>query len=46
MVQKLVKKDLDLYLQMYKNFRFPHIGKVVLENNVEIASGCTMIEDQ
>ena len=25
-----------------KNFKFPHIGKVVIENNVEIASGCTI----
>ena len=26
-----------------KNFKFPHIGKVVIFNNVEIASGCTMV---
>ena len=25
-----------------KNFKFPHIGKVVIEDNVEIASGCTI----
>ena len=25
-----------------KNFKFPHIGKVVIENNVEIATGCTI----
>ena len=25
-----------------KNFKFPHIGKVILEENVEIASGCTI----
>ncbi len=25
-----------------KNFKFPHIGKVVIKNNVEIASGCTI----
>ena len=25
-----------------KNFKFPHIGKVVIFNNVEIASGCTI----
>ena len=25
-----------------KNIKFPHIGKVVIKNNVEIASGCTI----
>ncbi len=25
-----------------KNFKFPHIGKVKIENDVEIASGCTI----
>jgi len=25
-----------------KNFRFPHIGKVILKNNVEIGSSCTI----
>ncbi len=25
-----------------KNFKFPHIGKVVVADNVEIASGCTI----
>ena len=25
-----------------KNIKFPHIGKVVIENEVEIASGCTI----
>ena len=25
-----------------KNIKFPHIGKVVIETNVEIASGCTI----
>ena len=24
------------------NLKFPHIGKVVIENNVEIATGCTI----
>lgn len=25
-----------------KNFKFPHIGKVLIDDNVEIASGCTI----
>ena len=25
-----------------KNIKFPHIGKVIINNNVEIASGCTI----
>jgi len=25
-----------------KNFKFPHIGRVIIEDNVEIASGCTI----
>ncbi len=25
-----------------KNFKFPHIGKVIISDNVEIASGCTI----
>ncbi len=25
-----------------KNYKFPHIGKVVIKDNVEIASGCTI----
>ena len=25
-----------------KNFKFPHIGKVIINNNVEIATGCTI----
>ena len=24
------------------NFKFPHIGRVIIDNNVEIASGCTI----
>ena len=25
-----------------KNIKFPHIGKVIIEDNVELASGCTI----
>ncbi len=25
-----------------RNFKFPHIGRVLIDNNVEIASGCTI----
>ena len=25
-----------------KNFRFPHIGRVILENNVEVGASCTI----
>ena len=25
-----------------KNFKFPHIGKVIINKNVEIATGCTI----
>ena len=25
-----------------KNFKFPHIGRVIIKDNVEIASGCTI----
>ena len=25
-----------------KNFKFPHIGRVIIKNNVEIASSCTI----
>ena len=25
-----------------KNFKFPHIGRVIIDDNVEIASGCTI----
>ena len=25
-----------------KNFKFPHIGRVIIKNNAEIASGCTI----
>ena len=38
---KLDKKVLVLY-QLKKNFKFPHIGKVIIEDDVEIASGCTI----
>jgi UDP-3-O-[3-hydroxymyristoyl] glucosamine N-acyltransferase len=38
----LVKKDLVLYQLKNKNIKFPHIGKVIIKDNVEIASGCTI----
>ena len=25
-----------------KNFKIPHIGRVIIKDNVEIASGCTI----
>ena len=38
---KIGQKDLALYPTI-KNIKFPHIGHVLIENNVEIASGCTI----
>ena len=26
-----------------KNFRFPHIGRVILKNNVELGANCTIV---
>ena len=40
MVIKLVKKVLDLFIER-KNINSPH-GKVLIMDNVEIASGCTI----
>ena len=39
---KSVAKDLVLYQTKPKNFRIPHIGKVLLMKGVEIGSGTTI----
>ena len=33
---------MDLYPITRKNIKIPHIGKVLIEDDVEIASGCTI----
>ena len=30
------------FIPLNKNFKFPHIGKVAIKDNVEIAAGCTI----
>ena len=35
-------KRIWLYTFKNKNFKFPHIGKVIIEDDVEISSGCTI----
>ena len=44
MIQDNCKLDKKVFLYSHKrsNFKFPHIGKVIIENDVEIASGCTI----
>ena len=39
---KIGQKGFGFIPSKGKNFKFPHIGKVILEENVEIASGCTI----
>ena len=42
---KIGQKVLVLPLKN-KNIKFPHIGKVVINDDVEIASGCTLDRGQ
>ena len=46
MVSKLVVRDLDLYLQKTYFKKIPQLGRVIIEENVEIGSNSTVIEDQ
>ena len=39
---KLGQKGFGFIPLKDKNLKFPHIGKVIVEDNVEIASGCTI----
>ena len=39
---KLGQKGFGFIPLPKKNLKFPHIGKVIIENDVEIASGCTI----
>ncbi len=39
---KIGQKGFGFIPMKEKNFKFPHIGKVIIEDDVEIASGCTI----
>ena len=39
---KIGQKGFGFIPQKEKNLKFPHIGNVIIENDVEIASGCTI----
>ena len=39
---KIGQKGFGFIPNQIKNFKFPHIGYVMIDNNVEIASGCTI----
>ena len=39
---KIGQKGFGFIPNKEKNFKFPHIGHVMIESNVEIASGCTI----
>lgn len=39
---KIGQKGFGFIPMKNKNIKFPHIGKVILDNDVEIASGCTI----
>ena len=39
---KIGQKGFGFIPSKNKNIKFPHIGKVLIEDNVEIASGCTI----
>jgi UDP-3-O-[3-hydroxymyristoyl] glucosamine N-acyltransferase len=42
MVVKLVKKGFGFIPVRDKNIKFPHIGRVIIDANVEMASNCTI----
>ena len=39
---KIGQKGFGFIPQKNSNFKFPHIGRVIIEDHVEIASGCTI----
>ena len=39
---KIGQKGFGFIPQKNKNIKFPHIGRVIIKDNVEIASGCTI----
>ena len=39
---KIGQKGFGFIPQINKNIKFPHIGRVIIKDNVEIASGCTI----
>ena len=39
---KIGQKGFGFIPMKNKNFKFPHIGKVIISENVEIASSCTI----
>ncbi len=39
---KIGQKGFGFIPQKNKNLKFPHIGRVIIKDNVEIASGCTI----
>ena len=39
---KIGQKGFGFIPQKLKNIKFPHIGKVIIQNDVEIASSCTI----
>ena len=39
---KIGQKGFGFIPSNKENFKFPHIGKVIINNNVEIATGCTI----
>ena len=43
---KIGQKGFGFIPKKNNNIKFPHIGKVIIEDNVEIGSGCTIDRDQ